>query len=1510
MKKSNHPARNFLDLAQRRFRRARPGSVLILVVALLILMAIIGTAYMSMAQADRSTAVIHSNNTEVDLLVDGVVNLVKGTIVSDLFAQNSYRPSDRYNSGEAGTYNYITGLGESAVTVNSGTPFVSSRAPELFKELGGPAPGAPNPDPAVSVGNPPLWRYLTAPLVGGQFSSPVPPVHNANNTAFLVGENWASPPFVYSQRASIPGSFTLFPGAMPGTGLPAWVDNPTNPQRFFPAADADGDGIADSGYIKLPMGAVNGVTYYAAVRIVDNNAAVNATTAWKHNTFTSAYASPQLPGDFFTSNIDLLDLLHPNDADTVNQASGINLLLDYRFGKTAVPPAPTPTSPSFAYNDDNLHTQRTDFAYVTLMEAQFMGLNRRVKNPGVASVNPPNTFFYQPLSVNEALTMARNYVLRDPGVFSASLSTSVLEQYLQYTTSNQSSASTNQYSAGFGAGGVLQWYLDNFSHLASINTNGVSVVNARPLITSENSESQFVPSKYRDLGHISDDGTWSPTIPAGGFQFGDTVIWNGHRYVCITPVRAAGTAPYGAPIAPGAGAGLPGYGVGYRWPNPLPVPFPVSQAWAIDNDTWVYQPWTNYQTKTSINSGTFGQLMLSFWSVMAEKQRPTDHTWVPPFPIVPGTSPLVDSPRMFRSPTRYPHTPLTVSTDVGGAWRLSPSQVMQLRAAIAAVNAIDMRDSDDSVTARTVHLYDGDSVSQPQPLMQDVIATVYGTERQPFITKVYATNEINNSDPLNPQHGYIAVELYNPDPSRAISLSGWALGTINRFPPGTTYTTLTPPNLNPTLVPFDASDPPWYDGAGNKAPIIPPLGSIVVASNVSPPPGITLPPNVVKPNPITGALPVPTDVALYVVKNLVPVDPVTTPGGPWGAIGNELMLFKPRLADVTGAAVPSAWIGVGNTTPPPTGPTPLFPTGANDVANANPWPYYSEGTLGAGAFTPNPADMVPVDAYDFSGLNTLLNDADPPSEWYYVRPNDRASKAWHYVYPGHFAYATSAAAPYPPRLLDGTWSSDIPTPNAGVGAALTRANVPLAGQVPFGTEQTAAKAEYRDIPLVMNTVDFAGPNTFRQSPSIGENAVGFPYGGFARNGDVIQTPFIGAYRLAIIYPLNNPLGTLNILEMNPVTMDSVMALGLTQPTWGEIAEPYFTPLTVGTLTAATVGGDPAIDPAPLAFKAPVENVGRFAPMSPFDFLNPIPGLPNDFAAPPAGGANLAWMYHFATRLFDYVTVQSPQQDYVPDVDPGLSDPAQAPSTFTQIAGTQTLKFATGASTAPFPVPNSVATIFNAEPSNLNAATEETAPKYGLVNINTAPWRVLSAVPWVPPDYPSYSSDDGSRFRMNVNIGLSIARYRDIDDGTGAGRGHGPFKSIFELLDVPVYTFLPAPPSLSATPTLFRNILRLAPGPVAYNPDQGTLAPAYGLNPAPVYNDFQSKYIMMTRVSNLVTTRSDSFTAYVLIQGWQEPETSNAKLVVSRRTSFLIDRTKVTPDPSSRNPTITFIPSNH
>src|SRR5580765_4374368 len=82
--------RRLLDTIQRRFQRSRPGSVMILVVTLLVLMALIGTAYISTARTDRYSSAAHAINTQIDMILDGVAQMTVSAITPRSIQQPAF----------------------------------------------------------------------------------------------------------------------------------------------------------------------------------------------------------------------------------------------------------------------------------------------------------------------------------------------------------------------------------------------------------------------------------------------------------------------------------------------------------------------------------------------------------------------------------------------------------------------------------------------------------------------------------------------------------------------------------------------------------------------------------------------------------------------------------------------------------------------------------------------------------------------------------------------------------------------------------------------------------------------------------------------------------------------------------------------------------------------------------------------------------------------------------------------------------------------------------------------------------------------------------------------------------------------------------------------------------------------------------------------------------------------------------------------------------------------------
>ena len=97
---------------QSRRNHRKTGSIMIMVVALLVLMALLGTAYIATARHDRGSAVQNSNNVQIDMFLESVENFCKTAVAGDLFDGNgNYRPipRDPYSPISTQDVNALTG---------------------------------------------------------------------------------------------------------------------------------------------------------------------------------------------------------------------------------------------------------------------------------------------------------------------------------------------------------------------------------------------------------------------------------------------------------------------------------------------------------------------------------------------------------------------------------------------------------------------------------------------------------------------------------------------------------------------------------------------------------------------------------------------------------------------------------------------------------------------------------------------------------------------------------------------------------------------------------------------------------------------------------------------------------------------------------------------------------------------------------------------------------------------------------------------------------------------------------------------------------------------------------------------------------------------------------------------------------------------------------------------------------------------------------------------------------
>lgn len=406
----------------------------------------------------------------------------------------------------------------------------------------------------------------------------------------------------------------------------------------------------------------------------------------------------------------------------------------------------------------------------------------------------------------------------------------------------------------------------------------------------------------------------------------------------------------------------------------------------------------------------------------------------------------------------------------------------------------------------------------------------------------------------------------------------------------------------------------------------------------------------------------------------------------------------------------------------------------------------------------NAADRVPVDQVDVRALPAGI--ANTRQTCVYARPSSDVND-WRCVFGGDYPAAGTGHV-----FLAGT---------AGLGAKQDT-NTPVL-PAPFDAPPAAPVIE-------INAFGHVGPNPWQGAPT----PKAFPFGGFARNGDILQVPFIGSYK---IVDVDLATGVPTMVEINSVTLDAVRAVD------------------------ANAGAG--------------QQVGRFWPTR----------LPAPASDP------YAWTNH----LFNYVTVQSPQDDYLPNVTP-------SPVT----------TYPPAAAIAYLPVPQRVPNGPIMNPAQANQGNEWMTGVNGLININTASWKVLSMLPLVI---------DGTTGQVDRAATDTLAKAIIADRNT-----YGPFTSIMDLNRIPTF---PSPP----------------PG-FAYDQRRGELMPVTGGNAV-----FRRDSLQFTRLSNLITAGSDTFTVYMVVEGWRNAGTARATKEVEARRCYIFDRNRAT----TQNPlTITPVPT--
>src|SRR5207248_1292842 len=116
------------------------------------------------------------------------------------------------------------------------------------------------------------------------------------------------------------------------------------------------------------------------------------------------------------------------------------------------------------------------------------------------------------------------------------------------------------------------------------------------------------------------------------------------------------------------------------------------------------------------------------------------------------------------------------------------------------------------------------------------------------------------------------------------------------------------------------------------------------------------------------------------------------------------------------------------------------------------------------------------------------------------------------------------------------------------------------------------------------------------------------------------------------------------------------------------------------------------------------------------------------------------------------------------------------------------------------------------------------------------------------------------------------------DGLLTGYPAKDFKSVLDLTSVVD----------AGGTTIFRNANGRFPQTEPGNVDGVFTWPVVGATDQIRY-DFTENYLMANRISNLVTTKSDTFTVYIVIQGWREAGTAYPSLDWEKHIAYIADR---------------------
>lgn len=459
------------------------GNALLLAIVTTLLLFIIGMAFMLTSRTDVQTVTAVADRDGLDNAVQAVVNRINTVLVEDLF-------------GTGGTAQLLDGTGANE---NWDYPYTNTIVADIGKN-DDPWLASLEPETITISGTPYYyWRHITD-LWGDNFG--VPSLTLGTSTIEYFDPDVDTDPTQNQSGGSLAWYYWVAnqnPTGLPYKATVARIvsdtddtkiikdqnDTTTIPNEWLwgARADADGDGVADARWVKVPgLSGPKGENVYTAVRIIDNCAMININTAYR-NPSATYMATP--------GNWDGSQLSHVN----MEASGGFSLMAgsDWEDGKSASTLQAARfgawTNEGFTMNTipgSPAYLNTNDYANDVNYETN---VARRLLNP-LPVPSGGNNYHYTPFDINDELQLRNRFFINPNATNRCGAPT-----LWQATFDPQ--ASPGRYSpVGTNSGDTLQsWYINTATKwfLSPPTSRDIGDYNRRHIATTYSFDRVIVP---------------------------------------------------------------------------------------------------------------------------------------------------------------------------------------------------------------------------------------------------------------------------------------------------------------------------------------------------------------------------------------------------------------------------------------------------------------------------------------------------------------------------------------------------------------------------------------------------------------------------------------------------------------------------------------------------------------------------------------------------------------------------------------------------------------------------------------------------------------------------------------------------------------------------------------------------------------------------------------------------------------------------------------------------------